>query len=72
MDLPTFFMGRILNVDLPVAERWGKLQALARRPLPAIDSLLAATALHHNLNLVSRNVRDFTGFDVNVINPWEL
>lgn len=71
VDLPTFFLGRIVNVDLPVADRWGKLQAQARRPLPAIDSLLAATALHHNLTLVSRNVRDFAGFDLNVINPWE-
>ncbi len=71
VDLPTFFLGRILNVDLPVTERWGHLQAQARRPLPAIDSLLAATALHHNLTLVSRNVRDFVGFGLNLINPWE-
>lgn len=71
VDLPTFFLGRILSVDLPVSDRWGYLQAQARRPLPAIDSLLAATALHHNLTLVTRNVRDFAGFGLNVINPWE-
>jgi predicted nucleic acid-binding protein len=70
VDLPMFFMGRILSVDLPVTERWGHLQAHARRPLPAIDSLLAATALHHNLTLVTRNVRDFAGFGLSVINPW--
>jgi predicted nucleic acid-binding protein len=71
MDLPKFFTGRILNVDLPVAERWGHLQAQARRPLPAIDSLLAATALDHNLSLVTRNVRDFAGLGLSLINPWE-
>ena len=71
VDLPTFFMGRILSVDLPVTERWGRLLAQARRPLPAIDSLLAATALQHNLTLVTRNVRDFAGLGLNVINPWD-
>ena len=71
VDLPLFFMGRILSVDLPVTQRWGHLQAQARRPLPAIDSLLAATALQHNLTLVTRNVRDFADLGMNVINPWE-
>ena len=71
VDLPMFFLGRILSVDLPVAERWGHLQAQARRPLPAIDSLLAATALRHNLSLVTRNVRDFAGLGLNLINPWD-
>jgi predicted nucleic acid-binding protein len=40
--------------------------------LPAIDSLLAATALQHHLSLVTRNVKDFTGLGVDVINPWEF
>ena len=70
VDLPMFFMGRILSVDLLVTERWGNLQARARRPLPAIDSLLAATALQHNLTLVTRNVRDFADLGLSVINPW--
>ena len=39
--------------------------------LPAIDSLLAATALHHNLVLVSRNLKDFAGLPVQILNPWE-
>ena len=71
VDLPTFFLGRILSVNLPVSDRWGFLQAKVRRPLSAIDSLLAATALHHDLTLVTRNVRDFEGFGVNIINPWD-
>ena len=71
MDLPTFFLGRVLSVDAAVADRWGQLQAQAGRPLPAIDSLLAATALQHNLTLVTRNVRDFVGLGVSLVNPWE-
>ena len=69
-DLPTFFAGRILSVDAAVAERWGRLLAGAGRPLPAIDSLLAATALEHDLVLVSRNTKDFSGLPVEVFNPW--
>jgi len=69
-DLPSFFTGRILPVDLKVADRWGRLMAEAKRPVPAIDSLLAATALHHELRLVTRNVRDFDYPGLEVINPW--
>ena len=69
-DLPTFFTGRILAVDNPVADRWGRLIAAAGRPLPAIDSLLAATALEHDLVLVTRNVKDFEGLPVQIFNPW--
>ena len=69
-DLPTFFTGRILSVDSAVADRRGRLVAAAGRPLPAIDSLLAATALEHDLVLVTRNTRDFTGLPVQVFNPW--
>jgi hypothetical protein len=69
-DLPNFFMGRVLTVDAHVADRWGRMVAQAGRPLPAIDSLLAATAAHHDLSLVTRNVKDFTNLGVEVINPW--
>jgi toxin FitB len=69
-DLPSFFAGRILPVDQAVAERWGCMQAKAGRPLPAVDSLLAATAQHHGLMLVTRNVRDVEGLGVDLINPW--
>ncbi len=69
-DLPAFFSARILPVDAQVADRWGRLQAAAGRPVPAIDSLLAATALAHDLTLVTRNSRDFSGFAVPLINPW--
>ena len=69
-DLPAFFTGRILLVDAAVADRWGRLVAAAGRPLPAIDSLLAATALAHDLVLVTRNVKDFAGLPVQLFNPW--
>ena len=69
--LPAFFAGRILPIDENVADRWGRLLTAAGRPLPAIDSLLAATALTHGLALVTRNVGDFPHPDLEIINPWE-
>jgi len=73
-DLQVRFSGRILGVDEPIADRWGWLTAEAKRrgrSLAAIDGLLAATALHHNLTMVSRDVSDFAGAQVAVLNPWE-
>jgi len=69
--LPAFFAGRILPIDEKVADRWGRLLAAAGRPLPAIDSLLAATALTHGLTLVTRNGDDFPHPDLEIISPWE-
>jgi toxin FitB len=74
LQLPARFARRILDVDAQVADRWGQLTAEARRkgrPLATVDALLAATALHHNLTLVSRNVSDFAGALVPVMNPWD-
>ena len=70
-DLPSFFAGRILAVDAQVSDRWGRLLALAGRPLPAIDSLLGATASLHGLCVVTRNARNFAALGVEVVNPWE-
>ena len=70
-DLPTFFTGRILDVDGRIADRWGRLLAAAGRPLPAVDSLIAATALQYNMALVTRNSRDFSFPELEVINPWD-
>jgi len=69
-DLHAFFTGRILPIDSAVADRWGRLVAAAGRPLPAVDSLLAATALANDLVLVSRNIKDFAGMPVQLFNPW--
>lgn len=70
VDLPGFFAGRLLPIDAQVADRWGHLVAQADRPLPAIDSLLAATALTHGLTLVTRNRRDFQHPGLVMIDPW--
>ena len=69
-DLPDWFGVRVLDVNRAVADRWGRLVAEADRPVAAIDSLLAATALHHELRLVTRNTRDFDFPGLEVINPW--
>ena len=69
-ELSLFFLGRVLSIDEQVADRWGQLVAAAGRPLPAIDSLLAATALVHGLHMVTRNAKDFEGLGLDVINPW--
>lgn len=71
VELPHYFVGRLLHVDALTADRWGYLMASAGRPLPAIDGLLAATALQHQLTLVTRNRRDFEGLGVPLINPWD-
>jgi len=70
VELPAYFAGRVLSVDATVAKRRGRLLAQAGRPLPAIDSLIAATALTHGLTLVTRNVKDFSHPELTVIDPW--
>ncbi|MGI5289320.1 type II toxin-antitoxin system VapC family toxin [Nonomuraea polychroma] len=63
------FRTRILPITTAVAEEWGRLHAV--RPLPIVDGLIAATARTHGWTLVTRNVKDFAGLDVKVINPFE-
>ena len=72
--LRPWFEGRILPVTVPIAEGWGILSGERRlkgRPLKVADGLIAATALHHNLTIVTRNVRDFTGLGATLLNPWD-
>jgi predicted nucleic acid-binding protein len=69
-ELPEWFVGRVLPVDLAVADRWGRLLAEIGRPVPTTDSLLAATALRHELRLVTRNSGDFEYPGLEVINPF--
>ena len=74
VELPTRFRERVLPIDTAVADRWGLLSAQAKNrgaPLPIIDGLLAATALHYNLTVVSRNTNDFRHAQVEVLNPWK-
>jgi predicted nucleic acid-binding protein len=72
-DLRVRFAGRILSFDASVAERWGQIEALAKRQrvtLPTIDAQLAATALHHGLTFVTRNTADVRPTGVPLFNPW--
>ena len=72
--LRPWFEGRILPVNQPIAERWGVLAGqcqLRGRPLKVIDGFIAATAVEHDLTVVTRNVKDFAGLGVTVFNPWD-
>jgi predicted nucleic acid-binding protein len=74
LELQARFSGRILPIDAAVADRWGLLAAAAKstgKSLSAIDGLLAATALQHNLTIVSRNVSDFANTQTPILDPWE-
>ncbi len=73
-DLATRFHGRIIEVDRPIADAWGRMMVRvqrAGRALGAMDAFFAATAESHELTLVTRNTRDFTGLHVALHNPWE-
>jgi predicted nucleic acid-binding protein len=63
------FAGRILAIDAMVALRCAALHV--PKPRPDRDAYIAATALVHNLTVVTRNMRDFEGTGVKLFNPWE-
>jgi len=72
-DLRVRFAGRLLPFDESVAERWGQIEAVAKRQrvtLPTIDAQLAATALRHGLTFVTRNTSDVRLTGVPLFNPW--
>jgi len=60
---------RILPIDIPIAKRWGELSVQANNS--GADILLAATALEHNLTIVTRNEKHFPLTDLKIINPWQ-
>ena len=67
--LRQLFTERILVVGDAEATCWGNLAG--RAELPVIDGLIAATALVHDLTLVTRNTRDFAGTGVRLLDPWQ-
>jgi predicted nucleic acid-binding protein len=69
-ELPDWFEDRVLAVDAAVADRWGRLLAEVKRTVPAVDSLLAATALHHQLRFATGNAADFDFPGLEVVDPW--
>jgi predicted nucleic acid-binding protein len=73
-DLVASFEMRLFPVTKAIADRWAVLAAEAQRKgvtLGNIDGLIAATALEHDLTLVTRNVKDFAGVELTLFNPWE-
>ena len=73
-DLINRFGSRVLPLDQQVALRWGEMQAQLEKqgkPMPSVDSLIAATALHHQLTVVTRNTRDMETCGVALYNPWQ-
>jgi tRNA(fMet)-specific endonuclease VapC len=72
-DLALRFYNRILTIDIGVMMTWGAFAGSSERKgrvLPAMDSLIAAICLHHECALATRNVEDFAGTEVVVVNPW--
>jgi toxin FitB len=72
-DLVERFGGRLLPIDTRTATRWGSVTGESERrgrPLPVIDSLIAATALVHGFTVVTRNVEDFERCGAGCFNPW--
>ena len=72
-DLQKRFHNKIINIDTSVVRVWGKLTAdleLSGRSLPAIDGLIAASAIANNCTIVSRNTKDFPSDFVEIINPF--
>ena len=61
--------GRILVVNQKIADVWGRMGV--KRTLPLVDSILAATAVAHNLTLVTRNTRDIKDTGVSYLNPFQ-
>lgn len=73
-ELLVRFQDNLIELDVDILIQWGKLNArleITGHRAPAIDSLIAATALEHDLILVTRNESDFAGTGVEVLNPWE-
>ena len=73
-DLVLRFENRILNVTPEVARYWGNLQGELEKqgkPMPIADGLIAATALIHNLTLVTRNIKDVARSGVCTLNIWQ-
>ena len=72
-DFRTRFQNRIVDFDIQTATIWGKIQAkseLLGKTLPAIDGLIAASGLCHDLVVVTRNIKDMKASGVELLNPW--
>ena len=74
-DVRARFSDRILPVDEKVALTWGQIEGDAQRrgfPVPTVDALLGATAIVHNLVIVTRDTSDIERTGARVLNPWNF
>ena len=72
-ELKNRFQNRIVGIDMRVSIVWGKIQCIAEKkgkPMPAIDSLIAATGIAHDFTVVTRNITDMEQSGVKLLNPW--
>jgi predicted nucleic acid-binding protein len=68
VSLTRMFADRLVPISAAVAEAWGRLNA--ERPVPVVDGLMAATAIEHDLTLVTRDTATLVGTGVRVLDPW--
>jgi predicted nucleic acid-binding protein len=74
-DLPQRFDRRVIAVDQPIALAWGDLMGAAKRSgrgMSSMDGLIAATAIAYDLTLATRNIRDFEGWGIELLDPWAM
>jgi predicted nucleic acid-binding protein len=73
-DLNSWFGKNLLPVTRAISTQWGSLTALMQqrgKPVGTVDAIIAATAMEHNLTVVTRNTRHFAGLAIDVLNPKE-
>lgn len=72
-DVRERFSGQTIGINANEALQWGEVLAVAEsqgKPMPLVDSLIAATAIFHGMTLVTRNTRDVEASGVALFNPW--
>jgi len=73
-DLCQRFENQIITITMEIARVWGEMQGKAESKgdtIPVIDGFLSATAIAHDLTIVTRNTNDMEKTGVSIYNPWE-
>lgn len=72
-DLFKRFEGKIVDVDSDIMLKWGYLTSTLKKkgkPMPMMDAMIAATSISKNFTLITRNEKDFSNLDLEIINPF--